>query len=375
MTGQLHKKFVIAFVSDAVLPFNKGGKETRLWEITTRLTKRGYSVHIYTMNWWHGKPTRVIDNITYHALCRYYPLYSHGRRSVKEGVIFALACLKLLFARFDILDADSMPYFPLYTCKLVTLIRRKKLVAAWHEVWTREYWQTYLGKIPGTIAFLVEKGSAFLPDTVIANSELTENRIRSVYGRTQGVVRIEPAVDLEAIRKAKPSRIKSDVIFAGRLLKHKNVDLLIRALARVRGKQPGIRGLIVGEGPEKRSLQALTEKLGLGGNVRFLPFTEIAINYYGLLKSSKILALLSSREGYGMAVNEALACGLKIITCDYPDNAARLLVSDNIGAVVRPEVESIATAILNSLKTRRVQLPKMVTWEYQVNKITDQYTL
>jgi len=44
----------IAIVSDSIYPYNKGGKEKRLFEIATRLVKYGHEITIYTMKWWEG---------------------------------------------------------------------------------------------------------------------------------------------------------------------------------------------------------------------------------------------------------------------------------------------------------------------------------
>ena len=50
----------IAFVSDAIYPYNKGGKEKRIYEISTRLAKRSHNVHVFCMKWWKEKETHRI---------------------------------------------------------------------------------------------------------------------------------------------------------------------------------------------------------------------------------------------------------------------------------------------------------------------------
>ncbi|MEK7643588.1 MAG: glycosyltransferase [Patescibacteria group bacterium] len=128
-------KLKIALVSDAVYPFSKGGKEKRLFGIATRLVKEGYDVTIYCMQWWRGSKTIEKDGIRYYAISPYYPLYVGSRRSIKQGILFALHCLKLLFRKFDVVDVDHIPHFVIFTMKLVCVLRRKKMIATWHEVW------------------------------------------------------------------------------------------------------------------------------------------------------------------------------------------------------------------------------------------------
>ena len=87
----------MAFVSDAIYPYNKGGKEKRIYEISTRLAKRDHNVHVYCMKWWKEKENHRIENgVHLHAISRYYPLYSGKRRSIKGAIMFAFACFKLI---------------------------------------------------------------------------------------------------------------------------------------------------------------------------------------------------------------------------------------------------------------------------------------
>jgi glycosyltransferase involved in cell wall biosynthesis len=102
----------IAFVSDAIYPYNKGGKEKRIYEISTRLAKRGHNVHVYCMKWWKEKGIHRIENgVHLHAISRYYSLYFGKRRSIKEAVMFAFACFKLIREDFDVINVDHIPHF------------------------------------------------------------------------------------------------------------------------------------------------------------------------------------------------------------------------------------------------------------------------
>ena len=153
MTAQ--RKPVVALVTDAIYPYHRGGKELRYFELSRRLTRYA-DVHVYTMNWWKGPRSRVQDSVTYHSLSPLFPLYTKGRRSVSEALLFSLACARLLFRRFDVVEADHMPYFQIFALRLVTSVRRKRLVVTWHEVWSRPYWREYLGPF-GVLAWYVER--------------------------------------------------------------------------------------------------------------------------------------------------------------------------------------------------------------------------
>ncbi len=328
-TAPNSKPLRIAMVSDAVYPYNKGGKETRLYQLSTGLAKAGHDVHIYTMKWWTGAADKDENGVHLHAICPLFPLYDGERRSIKQGILFGLACFKLISQPFNVAEVDHMPFFPIYSMRVVCWLKRVRMLATWHEVWGPAYWQEYLGGWKGVVAAQIERWSVNLADQVVAVSQLTASKLVKL-GRTKPITVIPNGIDLEAIKRAPVSPLKSDVIFVGRLLKHKHVDVLLEAVALLAKTQPGVVCRIVGQGPEEDALRAQAKRLGLGKQVVFHPDVPDDNAVYGLLKASKVFVLPSTREGFGITVLEAAACGLRIITTDHPDNAARELVGELI---------------------------------------------
>jgi glycosyltransferase involved in cell wall biosynthesis len=340
--GKRHRR--ICFVSDGVYPFNKGGKERRLWEITRRLERDGIDVHIYTMNWWAGEKLLNLDGVWLHAICKRRSLYQGERRSIVQALIFGLATLKLIVFRFDVLDVDHMPYFPIFAARVVCALRRKRMVATWHEVWGAEYWRSYLGRL-APISALVERLAARAPHAIIAVSRQTSTRLVDELGVKAPVRTIELGVDLAAIRTEEKSELQSDVLFAGRLLAHKNVDLLLRAVALMKEDRPLLRCRIVGEGPERSRLESLSIELGLERNVIFHDFFPGSA-IYGIMKSATVFALPSVREGFGVVVLEANSCGLPVVTANHPDNAARhLIIEGQNGFLANVDAASLAEVL------------------------------
>lgn len=367
----------IAFVSDAIYPYNKGGKEKRMYEISTRLAKRGHNVHVYCMKWWKEKETQRIENgVHLHAISRYYPLYSGKRRSIKEAVMFAFACFKLIREDFDVVDVDHIPYFALFSTKVVCILKRTKLIASWHEVWGREYWKEYLGGL-GNIAYVIEKLSVLMPDRIISVSEHTTNKLKNDLLSKKDIITISNGVDFEKIKKIHASSEKSDVIFAGRLFSHKNVDMLIKSIAALNENRPDIKCLIIGDGSEEKNLEALTQKLNLEKNIKFFGFLENHDDVYALMKSSKVFVLPSTREGFGIVVIEANACGIPVITINHKDNAARDLIEEGKnGFVCQLNEEEIAKRIIRILENNSgrnmKEACKDLAKKYDWGKIVDE---
>ena len=135
----------VAVVTDAIFPYHRGGKEVRYLQLLPRL-EQSFDVRVYTMHWWPERGTKRRDHgVEYQAICPLFALYHGARRSMLEAIAFAFACLRLLFERFDVVEADHMPYLQLFTLRFVTKLRRRQLVVTWNEVWGPVYWGSYLG--------------------------------------------------------------------------------------------------------------------------------------------------------------------------------------------------------------------------------------
>jgi L-malate glycosyltransferase len=198
-------------------------------------------------------------------------------------------------------------------------------VTTWHEVWGKEYWRSYLGSL-APISAATEWLAAQAAGEIVAVSRQTSARLAEQLKVRAPARTIELGVDLAAIRAEQKSTLQSDILFAGRLLAHKNVDILIQAVTLMREERPWLCCRIVGEGPERSRLESLSIDLGLEKNVIFHDFFP-GPTIYGLMKSATVFALPSVREGFGVVVLEANSCGVPVVTVDHPDNAARHLIA------------------------------------------------
>jgi glycosyltransferase involved in cell wall biosynthesis len=368
----------LAFVSDAVWPYNKGGKEKRLCDISTRLAK-DFDVHIYTMKWWKGENTITVDGVNLHAICKKIPLYSGKRRSIRQGIFFGLATLKLIIEKWDKIDVDHMPFFPLYFVKLVCLIKGKNMMATWHEVWGKEYWKKYLGRM-GTLAYLVEKYAVNLPDKIISISDHTTEKLKIQLNCARDITTIPIGVDIKKIVEIKPNKNTSDLIYAGRLLSHKNIDVLISATAEIKKENKKIKVTIIGDGPEKKNLEKQVSRLKLNNNVIFLGNVATDNEVYGFIKSAKLLVIPSSREGFGVVAIEAFACGVPVITVDEENNAAKELVKENFnGAICKLQkdelVKTIKKMMTKNLRDNCLKSAEKYSWNTIIEALRKEYEI
>jgi len=335
----------IAFVTDVIYPYIKGGAEKRVHEFSLRLRDAGNEVHVYGIKWWDGPSILVKDGITYHGVCRPKRLYEGGRRSITEALAFALAlALPLLEERFDVIDCNQHPYFSIFTCKMASLLRGGKFYVTWHEVWG-DYWYEYMGR-PGFFGKLVERLAARMPDRIIAVSEKTASDLERLGVKKDRILVVPNGISYGAISQVKPAGEQYDVAFAGRLIKDKHVDLLIKACALASGSMP-LNVLIIGDGPERASLEALASTLRI--NIKFTGAVDEQF-LLSSVKAARVFVLPSTREGFSITTLEALACGVPVITVDGEKNSAKELIeSGRNGLVVGLGEKELCEAILKVL--------------------------
>lgn len=351
----------IAFVYDAVYPWVKGGAEKRIYELGTRLLLKGHEVHLFGIKWWEGPDVIEHEGMFLHGVCKARELYVEGRRSITAALIFSMKLFPHLnHEKFDLIDVSVFPYFSCFTVKLVSVLNKGHAVYTWHEVWG-DYWYEYMGKA-GFFGKTIEKAVSKISEDNIAVSEWTKQRLKDLGVHEEKITVVPNGIDLKEISKIKAEDSDKshgidekhyDVIFVGRLIKDKNVDVLLRSISLLKIDHPDISCCIVGDGPEKVELMDLSNEIGIFKNVKFAGFEDYS-SLIGKVKASKVFVLPSSREGFGMVVIEAFACGIPVVTVKEKYNAAQGLVGDGVdGFVVALEDSEIAQAVGKIIKDNK----------------------
>lgn len=329
----------ICLVYDCLFPHTVGGAERWYRNLAERLAAAGHEVTYLTLRQWDGDDPGL-PGVRVVAVGPRMELYVAGRRRIGPPLRFGLGVLGHLARhgrRYDVVHTASFPYFSLLAAGVLRPLGRYRLVVDWHEVWSRSYWEEYLGRVGGAVGWLVQRLCARLPQRAFCFSRVHASRLRDegLRGEVE-VLEGEYAGPLEPspVREADPV-----VVFAGRHIPEKRTPAVVGAIAVAAASIPGLRGVIYGDGPDRSVVERLVAEQGLAGTIS-LPGFVSAEEVDRALERALCMLLPSRREGYGMIVVEACARGCPSIVVAGPDNAATELIEEGVNGFVAASTDA-----------------------------------
>ena len=224
---------------------------------------------------------------------------------------------------------------------------------------------------------------------IIAPSESIKRMVRDTYGITERVTVIPTGIDLEPYEKAEGSAIRRErgwkdddfvIISVGRLAVEKNFDTLVEALTQVMQRRPEVRLALIGDGPDRKTLQKQCQQAGVGERVDFVgqvPFEDIP----RYLKAADAFAFASVTETQGLVTLEAMAAELPVAavdatgTSDIVEDGVDGLLAPNDAAALAERVERIAADPELRAKLREGAKAKAAQYEMKnvAAKLVDVY--
>jgi len=267
----------IALIYDMIYPYTIGGAEVRNYSLAKRLIEQGHEVHLYGVKLWKGPAIIKKDGIFIHGICHYTQKYNFkGNRSIFEPIKFSFYVFKsLIKEKFDIIDCSAFPYFPAFSCKLYSILRNTPLVITWHEVWM-DYWYEYLGWI-GVFGIVIEKIVSKLTKNIVSVSNKTKNNLVKLGVNKKHISVVYNWVDIKEIEAIKKSKEEFDIIYAGRLMKHKNIDILIKSVYLAKKEFPEIKVFLVIKNYEN-DIEKMHFNIDNIDNFLTIPYTKNQLN-------------------------------------------------------------------------------------------------
>lgn len=321
-----------------------GGAEVHLWEVSRRIASLGHEITIFSERFKGAPKHETLGNIE---------IYRSGNRIS----IYPNAVLNY-FTKFRghcdlVVDdiAHAIPWFtPLYV--------REPVIAIIHHV-HREILNLELPQPYARIARIAEGSIPRIYRNVpfITVSESTKNALKSMGIPESSISVIPLGIDQN---RYKPNwRRKSPfphILYLGRIKKYKNIDHILEVVKLAAKETPNLKFSIAGKG-DKSVIKALlysVRRMGLKSIVKF--HGEVTEEEkIRLLQKAWIYVTASMREGWGLSVIEAAACGTPAVA--YNVEGLRDSILNGKTGLLAPygDKEALAELIIRILKDDRLR--------------------
>lgn len=271
----------------------------RVFVITNRISGEDYHDHkniqiIFvppTLEYKGGLPPGFLDNIKYtiNAIRK-------GQKIIKKEKI-------------DIIHSNN--FSPTLAGAILSSITSRPHIVTVHDVFSlcgRDYWkkwgtQSNISKLNIWLAPLFEKIMIKLRhDYIHTVSESSRDDLLK-FGAKKPIYVIHNSIETNIESKiTTPNTLQ--FVYVGRLVFYKNLEVIIKAINIAKKVEPKIKLIIAGDGPHRKTLEALTKKLELENNVEFRGYVSVD-EKSRLIATSNALLFPSLCEGFGLVILES----------------------------------------------------------------------
>ena len=336
----------IAILIDTWYPYFGGG-QVSVWEIHRRIAKKGVKIDIVTRNLGQSglKLPRNIREIKLGKPAKPRYAFSDHPLSIIQRVPFLINCIFFLSKNnYDLIVIH--PYLPAIAGKVVRTFRKTPVIMTVHgTIATSVLKQFTVTKFIAKVLFTKLKYDA----QISVSKDFLElpNVNKKIYYIPNGI-------DVQSFNHVESRIVDQSLLFVGRLHYQKNIKRLISAFEIASKKFPKATLQIVGVGAEKESLVSLIKDKNLKNKI-FLKGQLTGNDLIKEYKSSSVFVLPSLFEGQPLALLEAWAAKLPVITTGVGDN--KILVKDGINGYLIKDplnVQEIALVIEKAIRSKNL---------------------
>ena len=339
-----------------------GGSERYLKEILTRLARKDYRITLFTSKFYGQKHREILDGIEVIRKGGQYMLYINA----------ALYYLKSLRKRnYDLIieSVNCVPFFSMFYAPF------KKRILIIHHITDNIPFIELPNKFLAFLARLGEKLMLLLykRTPVVTVSESTKKELER-YGFKKIYI-VHNGVNFEKLQRlaGNPGK-KADyplMLYLGRIKRYKRLDHLLRAFKIVLEKVPEARLVIAGGGTALNEMQKLANDLGVKEYVEFTGSVSER-EKAELLRKAWVFVMPSMKEGWGITVIEANACGTPVVVYDVPGLRDSVRNMETGMLVEDGNIEKLAEAVItliehnqlrNTLSQNAIEWAKRFSWD------------
>ncbi len=282
-----------------------GGAERHIHEVSKRLVNAGHTVTLFCARYEGAKDVEKIDGIEI--------IRKGGRFSVYVYAFWEYVT-KLKKRNFDLIidDINAIPWFtPLY-------IRKPKIAIIHH--FAKYIFFEELPFLLAIIAYCIELSYPFIYRKIpfITVSPSSRDEMVNVGIPEEHITIVTHGVDHQVHKPSEYSKSPyPHLLYLGRLRNYKNLGTLIQAMALVVKEIPSVKLSIVGAGAVQNKLKALAASLNLSDSITFYGYVddEMKRNFF---QNAWVFVTSSEKEGWGLTVIEANACGTPAVAFAVP---------------------------------------------------------
>lgn len=302
-----------------------GGAERTLHEAGRRLAARGWRIDYLCSAYPGAKPEETLDGIR---------IVRRGR----EGYFALVPALALRGSlrgeRYDLIleGIDKVPFFLPWLAPRALRGRIAALVPHLLGETAGEAAGFLAGAAVGLAEALLPRCYRRCVVATVGESTRAELEARGLPPKR---LRLVPnGIDHDVYRPGPaPGPDAPYFLYVGRLRRYKTVETALRALALLERDDPAARLVVVGEGDDRPRLERLARELGVAARVEFRGFVP-GVEKVALMQGATALVYPSRKEGWGLPVLEAAACGVPAVVSDVP--GLRDAVRDGVSGVLVP---------------------------------------
>jgi glycosyltransferase involved in cell wall biosynthesis len=342
---------------------NGGGAEVHFHEIFSRIAKRGHDVTLFCSAFDGAREMEVIDGIT---------IIRKGGRNLFNFYVPLLYYKYFRHQQFDVV-IDDINKIPFYT----PLFVKEPLVGIVHHLFGNSIFLE-AGFLPALYVAMAEKilPRVYRKTPMMVVSQSTANELAAVGFMRENFSFVYNCVDHNKFRQTGIAKSSTPLLgFLGRLKKYKSVEHALQAFSFVKKEIPDARFIIVGDGDYKSELEKYTASLQLQHAVQFTGFVSEEEKVI-LLQQMHVVIQPSAKEGWGLTVVEANACGVCCIASNV-QGLREAVVDGETGLLyeygnVQQLAEKMKTVLRSeqlrtTLETNALVWAKKFNWEHSAD--------